>query len=280
MATNLNHATIKLSPGTVTHIWKPPNSPCRAVIVLQHGYAEYAERYTTSHHNIIVHLVEAGYIVYAMDFWGHGQSPGTRGIVHVGTAVRDHQELRKVAREQNPGLPIILYGHSLGGLTTAGSTVADQSDIKGVIMTGPALAEPLPLGGRRLLGLATALMPKVSIPKKADVEGLTRDQREIEKYWEDPLFHKEPISLLLGATALDVAQTVWAGFEAWKVPTLLLHGDADTYCDWKASKKFMEGITSTDKTFGIYEEGRHELLHDLEGDAVLQRMMDWIASHI
>ncbi|KAF2027737.1 alpha/beta-hydrolase [Setomelanomma holmii] len=279
MALKLNHTTIKLSAGTIAHIWRPSLTPYRAVIVLQHGYAEYAERYITSHHQIVVHLVNAGYAVYAMDFWGHGGSPGTRGIVYIGKAVKDHQELRQVARKENPGLPIILYGHSLGGLTIARSTVADPDDVNGVTMTGPALADALPFGGRGAVGVAATLMSKRSIPRKADVEGLTRDKSEIQKYWDDPLFHKEPISFLLAATALDLAQTVWTGMNDWTVPTLLLHGNADTYCDWKASKKFVDGITSKDKTFGVYEEGRHELLHGLEGDAVLKRMMEWIASH-
>jgi alpha-beta hydrolase superfamily lysophospholipase len=52
-----------------------------------------------------------------------------------------------------------------------------------------------------------------------------------------------------------------------------LHGNADAYCDWQASKKFVEGIASKDNAFGIYDEERHEPFHDLEGNAVVKRMM-------
>jgi acylglycerol lipase len=273
---DLHHETTNLSSGVVAHIWRPQPSPYRAVVVLQHGYAEYAERYITSHHNIINHLVAAGYAVYAMDLWGHGRSPGTRGVVHLKKAVQDHLELRKLASKQNPDLPIILFGHSLGGLVTAGSTVADHTSIKGVILTGPAFPEPLPYLARLALGAAAAAMPKTSIPRKANVEGLTRNAGEIQKYWDDPLFHKDPISFLLAATALDAVQDVRAGEGNWTVPTLVLHGNVDAYCDWKASEKFVKSIASDDKEFGVYEEGRHEILHDLEGDAVLKRIMDWI----
>jgi acylglycerol lipase len=250
------------------------------VIVLQHGYAEYAARYITSHHNIIHHMISSGYVVYAMDLWGHGQSPGTRGIVHLQKAVRDHLELRKLTAEQNPDLPIILFGHSLGGLVTAGSTVSNQSNVKGVVLTGPAFPGPSPYFARLALGAAARAMPKTSIPRPANVEGLTRDEKELQKYWEDDMFHKSPISFLLAATALDAAQEVRAGAKDWTVPTLVLHGNMDAYCDWKASETFVGSIASMDKEFGVYDEGRHEILHDLEGDAVFKRIMDWIEHRI
>ncbi|KAF2822660.1 alpha/beta-hydrolase [Ophiobolus disseminans] len=278
---DLNHGTIKLSRGTAAHIWRPQQSPYKAIVVLQHGYAEYAERYITSHHNIINHLVSANYIVYAMDMWGHGSSPGTRGIVHIGKAIQDHQELRRLAHDQNPNLPIILFGHSLGGLVTAGSTTADPTHIKSVLLTGPALVEPLPYAARLAVGVISRVIPKWSVPgRKGALEGLTRDTSEIAKFRDDLLVHNDAISFLLAATALDAMQGIAAGMGEWTVPTMVLHGNMDSYCDWKASEKFVKGIRSEDKTFGVYEEGRHELLHDLEGDAVLERVLGWIGGHI
>jgi acylglycerol lipase len=275
-----HHETIKLSAGTAAHIWHPKQTSYRAVIVLQHGYAEYAERYMTSHHNIINHMTTAGYIVYAMDLWGHGRSPGPRGVVHLNKAVQDHLELRKFASQRHLNLPVVLFGHSLGGLVTAGSTVADQSNVKGVVLTGPALPGPLPYLARIALGVAATVMAKTSIPGKANVVGLTRNDEEIQKYWSDDMCHKDPISFLLAATALDAAANVRAGTKDWTVPTLVLHGNVDAYCDWKASEKFVASIAAKDKEFGVYEEGRHELLHDLEGDDVLGRIMDWIKRHV
>jgi acylglycerol lipase len=276
----LNHETTKLSSSVVAHIWRPINGTNRAVVILQHGYCEYAQRYVTSHHNIVRYFIATGYIVYAMDLLGHGDSSGTRGVVHLGKAVQDHLELRKAVRAQNPKLSIILFGHSLGGLVTSGSTVANQADIKGVVLTGPAFPAPLPYLGRLAIGVAARAMPKTSVPVKANVEGLTRNADEIRKYWDDPGCHKDPVSFLLAATALDATQKVTAGAAKWKVPTLVLHGKADAYCDWKGSAKFVEGIASEDKQFETYDGGRHELLHDLEGDTVLARILDWIEHHV
>jgi acylglycerol lipase len=278
---DLQHESFKLSRGTAAHIWKPQQSPYKAVVVLQHGFTEYAERYVTSHHNVISHLVSANYIVYAMDMWGHGRSPGTRGVVHMTKAVEDHLELRKLALEQNPDVPIILFGHSLGGLVTAGGTVADQKNIKAVLLTGPAFVEPLPYMLRLASGVIARLVPKWTVPgRKGALEGLTRNVEEVERFRDDPLIPNDGISFLLAATALDVNQDIVAGYANWTVPTLVLHGNADTYCDWKASEKFVNGIASEDKELGIYEEGRHEILHDLEADAVLEKIMEWIAKHV
>lgn len=281
MAQDLQHETFKLFRGTAAHIWKPQQSPYKAVIIIQHGFGEYAERYVTSHHNIISHLVSAKYIVYAMDMWGHGRSSGTRGVVHINKAVQDHLELRRLAHEQNPDIPIVLFGHSLGGLVTAGSTVANQENVKAVLLTGPAFVEPLPYILRLASGFIARMIPKWQIPgRKGSLDGLTRDTKEVERLRDDPLIPQNGISFLIGATALDVNQDIVAGYKNWTVPTLVLHGNADTYCDWKASEKFVNGIASEDKELVVYEEGRHEILHDAEGDEVLERVLGWIAKHV
>jgi acylglycerol lipase len=276
----LDHATTSLSSGVTAHIWRPKHAAVRAAIVLQHGYCEYAQRYVTSHNNVVGHLVGAGYAVYAMDLWGHGDSPGTRGVVHVGKAVRDHGELRRLARARDPAVSVVLFGHSLGGLVTAGSAVAELAGVRGVVLTGPALPAALPCLGRVVLGAVARALPKTSIPGRANVAGLTRREDEIQKYWDDARCHKDGISFLLAATALDAAQQVAEGVTGWTVPTLVLHGKVDVYCDWKASARFVERIASEDKELVTYEEGRHELLHDLEGDAVLQRILEWIERHV
>ncbi|KAI8941821.1 hypothetical protein NX059_003021 [Plenodomus lindquistii] len=279
------HTLTTLSSGSIAHTWLPASSSPdqgahNLVVILQHGYAEYASRYLTSHHNIISHFLRSNYAIYALDLWGHGKSPGTRGVVHLGRAVRDHVELRVLVQKKESGKPVILFGHSLGGLITAGSVVTDASNVQGIILTGPALPEAIPWPARWLVGVLANIMPKVPVPRKAvPVEGLTRVTEEIEKYWADDGFHKQGISFLLAATALDTMQTVRRGLRSWTVPTMVLHGNEDPYCDHTASEKFVRDIVSVDKSLRVYSKGRHELLHDLEGPAVLKQMLEWIKEH-
>jgi acylglycerol lipase len=275
----LNHNNITLSSGTIAHVWKPDSQPI-ATIVLQHGYAEYATRYIHSHHNLITHFLAANYAVYALDIWAHGSSPGTtRAVVHVGKAVADHLELRSYAVQLRK--PVILFGHSLGGLITAGSVVNNAENISGVILTGPAFPGPFPYAARVAVGVAARTMPTVSIPgREVDISGLTRSQEEIDKYLADPLFSKKAICFLTAATAVDVSETVTGKVGEWTVPTMVLHGNADTYCDWKVSERFVQAIRSADKELGVYEDGRHELLHDECGDEVLERVLRWVQGHL
>lgn len=276
----LQHETISLSTGSKSHIWRAKRASARATIVLQHGFCEYAERYVDSHHSFIRELNTAGYNVYAPDMWGHGRSPGTRGVTHIGKAVNDHIELRRLAGKD--GLPVILFGHSLGGLVTAGSAIADLENINGVIMMGPALPDFLPGVARAAVGVLARSMPTVSVPMpKSELDGMTRDLEEQKKFTSDPLVPQRQIPFLLAATALDTMQQINNGLKKWKVPTLVLHGSADTFTKWQGSETFVKGIASEDKTFRKYEDGRHELLNDPPcADETLREITEWIEKHI
>ncbi|RSM07023.1 hypothetical protein CEP52_005406 [Fusarium oligoseptatum] len=112
-----HHDQFVLTSGASAHKWQC-DSP-RAILILQHGFGEYAERYVVSHSQLIPKLNTARFEVWALDLWGHGTSPGDRGIVDVEMAVKDHLEMRR--RADARGLPVFLFGHSLGGLITAAS---------------------------------------------------------------------------------------------------------------------------------------------------------------
>jgi len=279
----LNHKTHTLPSGSIAHIWIPSlSSPSVATIILQHGYAEYSLRYLTSHSSLITHLLSANYTIYALDLHGHGTSPGQpRAVVHVEKAVADHIELRRYAVEQGEGRPVVLFGHSLGGLITAGSVVEDDEDIAGVILTSPPHPRPFPHAARLAIGVLARTLPTVSIPgRSVPISSLTRRQIEIEKYLVDPLYSKKAICFLTAATAVDVADSVRAKMREWTVATLVVHGDEDAYCDWRGSERFVDGIGSLRKDFEVVEGGRHELLNDECGEEVLERVLGWIGGRV
>ncbi|KAJ4350916.1 hypothetical protein N0V95_004310 [Ascochyta clinopodiicola] len=276
----MKHETVTLSTGSVSHIWRTQTTTARAIVVIQHGFCEYSERYVDAHHSLVRELSAAGYTVYALDMWGHGRSPGTRGVAHMGKAVQDHVELRKLASKEN--LPIVLFAHSLGGLVTAGSVTADHENINGVVMTGPALPDLIPNFARAVVGALARAMPTISVPMHGtSLDGLTRDEEEIQRFTNDPLVPQRQVPFLTAATALDTMQQINDGLKKWTVPTIVLHGTADTYTEWKGSEKFINGIASEDKALRKYEDGRHELLHDPPcADEALKEILEWIEKHI
>ncbi|KAL6415875.1 acylglycerol lipase [Ilyonectria robusta] len=270
-----DHHLSALPSGASVHKWSS-GSPL-AIFILQHGFGEYAERYISSHSELIRKLNAKRIDVWAMDLWGHGSSPGTRGKVHVGKAVQDHIQLRHQAIEQ--GLPVFLFGLSLGGLVTAGSVTQDSSRVDGIILCSPSL--PLPMLGQGAIGLLARLMPAVEVPKpRTPTDKLFRDAEQIRVAEADEVLFKGRISLLLAATALNVGTTVWDEVGQWRAPTLVIHGTSDVAAPVETSKKFVEEIVSSEKTLHLVEGGYHELLNDLNPDKIVQLILRWLEVHL
>lgn len=212
-----------------------------------------------------------------MDLWGHGSSPGTRGKVHVGKAVQDHIQLRHQAIEQ--GLPVFLFGLSLGGLVTAGSVTQDSSRVDGVILCSPSL--PLPMFGQGAICLLARLMPAVEVPKpRTPTAKLFRDAEQIRVAEADEVLFKGRMPLLLAATALNVGTRMWDDVGQWRAPTLVIHGTRDVAAPVETSKKFVEEIMSSDKTLHLVEGGYHELLNDVNPDKIVHHILSWLEGHV
>lgn len=275
--TSLRHTTRLLDNGAVVHRWQAhgPARP-RGAVVLQHGFGEYAERYLTLQHALVGHLVEDGHEVWALDLWGHGRSPGRRGVCHIGRAVADHREVLRLAAAT--GLPVSAVGHSLGGLVTAASAASYDGDLGAVVLLSPALPEPMPSYGRRLLGLAARVAPGVQIPqRRRPVDELSHRRDVVESTAADPRMHDGQIGFLLATSALDVMTGLRAAAPDWSVPCLIAHGTADTYTD-PAGSTDLAARLGPHSTLRLVDGGYHELLSDTEGDEVLRLVRSFLAA--
>lgn len=261
--------------GLAGHCWRAANP--RACLLLQHGLGEYAERYAIHYGQLVQRLVAAGLTVYALDLKGHGRSPGARAAVDVRAAVQDHLRARQTLRQQ--GLPVILFGHSLGGLVTAGSVARDPANVLGVILSSPALllknnalGRFMALGLARLLpGLPTVRLKPDQLCQRADI---------IAQVAHDPLMDHGRVRALSGATMLAVSHEAWRHYPGWRLPTLVMHGTRDTYTDPAGSRRFYELIPAADKTLRLVKGGYHELLNDRDGADILQLVMDWLDKRV
>ena len=264
-----------LDSGTVVHLWRP-ETPAAAV-VLQHGFGEYAERYVEQHAQLVPRLLGAGFEVWALDLWGHGGSPGRRGVASVRRAVLDHREVRRLAAAS--GMPVLLVGHSLGGLVTAASVARDSAGLAGVVLLAPALERPAPHLVRRLLGAVASVAPGLSIPRpRRPVAELSTDPTVGLRASTDARMYRGQVSLLLAATALDEASYVWSFLTSWRVPTLVLHGTDDTYTDPQGSTEFAT-LLGTAAELRLVEGGRHEMLNDHGGAATCELLVSWLIDH-
>ncbi len=251
-----------------------PAADARANVLLAHGFAEYAERYVAHYHQLVPKLNALGFNVYAFDLRGHGRSPGARGVTDMREAVADHIAARRALAAEDK--PLFLFGHSLGGLLTAASAAQDKSNIAGVILSAPALSISAPAHLRAIAGVVSIFAPGARLVPPLDADGLSRIPEEVAAYRKDPMISDTRVPAKTGATAIDVAEASWPLYRKWTLPVLVLHGEQDRATDPEGSKRFAALAPAPDKHLILYPQGRHELLNDLERDAAMSAITDWL----
>lgn len=256
--------------------WRPEKGP-RAVLVIVHGFGEHSGRYM----NVVNHLVPKGYAIYALDHRGHGRSPGPRGHINSWEEFREDvwAFVRKVS-EAEPGLPLFLMGHSMGGLIVLEYALHYPEGLKGVIASGPALAQvgisPVLMTLARVL---SRIWPRFAMSTGLDATSISRDPDVVAAYQADPLVHSIGTARL--GTEMGRAM-LWTHEHAreWRLPLLILHGGADRLVPPEGSRRFFENVPIADKERIEYEGGYHEPHNDTHRAQVLADLERWLERHL
>jgi acylglycerol lipase len=267
--------------GLSGYMWRAPNA--RADVLITHGFAEYAERYVAHYHQLVPKLNALGFDVFGWDMLGHGRSRGARGVADMAEMVAHHRAARSVIASDQPDsnrLPLFLFGHSLGGLVTAASVAEDQSGVAGVVLSSPALLISAPAHLRAIARLISMFAPSARLVPALETDDLSRIAEEVEAYRNDPMVSDPRVPAKTGATAIDVAERAWTQYPTWAAPVLVLHGEMDRATDPEGSKRFVPMIRASDKRLVLYPEGRHELLNDLDRDAAMDVILNWLRERL
>ena len=251
----------------------PADNP-RATLLLQHGFGEHAGRYVDHFSRLVPELNAIGFDVFAFDMIGHGRSPGDRGVTDVGAMAQAQRKAR--AELATRGRPLFLFGHSLGGLVTALSVARDASNVRGVVLSSPALPVAAPLPLRAVAKMLARIAPGLGTVSLGDASGISRIPNAVEAYRQDPLVFQRRIPALTGVSALIAAQEVRDGAAAWRVPTLILHGTADRYTDARESQHLFDRLPAGDKHLELVKDARHELLNDMPRKRIEALLLDWL----
>jgi acylglycerol lipase len=259
------------------HGWMPDSGSPKAVVCLVHGLGEHLLRYK--------HVAEAftneGIILFGADLRGHGNSEGKRGhFPSIGVVLQDIDLLLKEAHYRYPGIPLILYGHSLGGILVLYYGLKHKPDISGIIATSPGLHNALEkqkvkIVLTRILG---SLIPQMSLSSGLDVSAVSRDPEVIQSYKNDPLVH-DRITLGFGKSMLDVGHYALEHAGEISVPVLLLHGKADSIAYASGSIEFAAAASNMSRLV-TWEDGYHELHNEPFKAEVLKTMTDWIEQQL
>ncbi len=257
--------------------WRP-DGQAKATVVICHGYAEHSGRYRETAEK----LVEAGFAVWAHDHYGHGRSDGPRAYIErIELLVEDLQIAIETVEALYDGVPVFLYGHSMGGLLSALSAAGEKARLKGIVFSAPAvrIMHTSPAIVRTLAGIIRLFAPALPLIP-FDIDHLSHSREVIEEYRNDPLNYTGKLKVATGlemVTGEKLLDTeALAKIEA---PALILHGKEDRNVPPYASQALYDGISSTDKTLRYFDGMYHELHNEECREELYSLVITWLEHH-
>lgn len=282
---------------------QPAEGDCRGVFLLSHGLAEHSLRYAP----LARHLAARGYAVYGFDHRGHGyttapDAPPGRFAARDGEArlLADLACIRRRAEADHPGLPVILFGHSMGGMIAARAAQAEPEAYAGLCIWNSHL-DPGIAGRLGLALLKTERFFKGSdVPSRfgpaftfeawarsienarTDFDWLSRDERAVAAYIADPLCGFDcSVSLWIDLIGMAIAAGRRENLARLprSLPINLVGGGADPATDrgramsWLAER--LHGLNITNVHLTIYPKMRHETLNEIGREQAMDMLADW-----
>jgi alpha-beta hydrolase superfamily lysophospholipase len=253
-------------------VWRGSAKP-KAIVQLAHGAGEHAMRYLEP----LQPLLQAGYLIYAADHRGHGM---TSGMSHLGqfgpggvdAAIDDMAVLSRLARAENPGLPLILLGHSMGAMFAQAYLYDHSRLIDALILSGTSGPGP------RLAGSFNDGFPN----PRTDYDWLSRDNAEVDKYVADPFcgIQFDPASQASLGELRKSSKRLQAPTRVGRnLPVYIFVGDADPI------HHHLTRLTPLVDAYGqgglkvdlkVYPGGRHEMLNEINRDEVVADLIAWL----
>jgi alpha-beta hydrolase superfamily lysophospholipase len=259
--------TLRGSEGEISvRVW--PNEAAARLIVLAHGYGEHIGRYE----HVGAALVERGAAVYGPDHLGHGESDGERVLIadfdHV---VEDLYAVVELAREQHPGLPVVMVAHSMGGLIGALYAQRHGGELAGLVLSAPSI------------GLAAVLAPVlVQLPEGVELPDepidpavLSRDPSIGKAYANDPLVWHGGWKRVTLEAFLAANEAIDAGPGFGELPLLYIHGEADQLVPMAVAQPAVHRLAGDDFAEEIVPEARHETFNELEKEGTIGLVADF-----
>ena len=257
--------------------WPLPDGRRRATVLLVHGLGEHSGRYGA----VAQALNALGCAVRGYDHTGHGRSSGRRGVLpREDRLLTDLAAVVDATRAAMPaGEPLILLGHSMGGLVAAAFAARRLRSIDALVLSSPALAifaNPLQ---RLLLATLPRWLPKLCIGNGLDPQYLSHDAAVVAAYVNDPLCH-DRISTLLGHFLAFTGADTLTQARQWPVPTLLMWAGADRMVNPAGSRALAAdappGVVSAHEFAGLY----HEIFNEADPAPVFAALRQWVQEYL
>jgi alpha-beta hydrolase superfamily lysophospholipase len=279
--------------------WMPARAP-KSVVQIAHGASEHGLRYE----RLARFLNESGYSVYANDHRGHGETAGTLEVAGEAgpggwnALLEDAWQLTEIIRQENPGLPVFLFGHSMGSLMAQGYIERWGRMLQGAVLSGtfgamPQLdeliamveAEPQDQPSAGFVAMFAGF--NAPFPLKTGFEWLSRDEDEVQKYVDDP-WCGFPFKSSLVAEMLRGARETWRpeneACVPKELPIFLVSGEQDPAGGNTVTVQMLiaryQALGIRDVTWKFYPEARHELLNETCREEVQSDLLAWLDGHV
>jgi alpha-beta hydrolase superfamily lysophospholipase len=241
----------------------------KANLMLVHGAGEHIGRY--DHWAKLFNNQQIN--VYGVDHFGHGNSPGSRGhLTNYDLYLNEIKALKKILDERVDGIPLLLYGHSLGGNIVLNWLIEQEKSVDYVIVSAPWIKLKLvpPPWKISLMKSLSGMFPALSQSNELDPNWLSRDKSVVERYINDPLVHNK-MTLSAANILFQRAEILDKYKKQISDKVLIIHGLDDKITDPAASQAFA-GRT------GIDYHGADGLFHELHNEPEQIEIFNYICN--
>ena len=240
-----------------------------------HGFAEHCRRYD----EFAEYLLASGIGVSRFDARGHGRSSGQRGYVaRFEDYVEDLQEFVRQVSERSPECPLVLLGHSNGGLIAIRAVQEGLPGVRGLVVSNPLVAlraarKPVPDALARVLSWGAGRLP---LPNGVRPQDLTREPAILAALLQDPWIHRVGTPRWYWSMTM-AGRAALADAERVTLPLLAVVGELDPLVDPRGVLEFYERAASLDKQLITRRGELHEVLNEMERRSLFALIQDWLA---
>jgi alpha-beta hydrolase superfamily lysophospholipase len=272
--------TLTTADGLTLQLREWPADDARGTVLVVHGLGEHIGRYA----HVAAALKRCGRNVVGYDQRGHGESGGLRGrLGRPDALLRDLALVVDAVRARYPG-PLVLLGHSMGGLVAARmvaggleSKVPDwHRPVDALVLSSPALDAGLSGAQKALLAVLGPLAPNLAVGNGLAPEWMSRDPKVVAAYVQDPLVHDRATPRLV-RFIVDGGELVRAHAARWRVPTLLMYAGSDRCVAPAGSAAFAAAAPKSVVTARIFAPLFHEIFNEPEQADVFAALAAWLS---
>jgi acylglycerol lipase len=255
-----------------------PEGGVKAVLPIIHGLGEHSGRYL----NVVNHFVPLGYVVYGLDQIGHGKSGGPREFVERFEDYSDtFTQYLAMVKQWQPGKPIFLLSHSIGGLIASYYLLDHQAEFQGAIFSAPVVKVAAHVTQMTVfMARALSLLAPSAGVLPVDPSTISRDPEVVKAYVNDPLVFHGKTTARLSAEMLRALTRVSAETDKITLPFLAMQGGADRLVDPDGAQILYEKAGSKHKTLKIYDGLYHEIFNEPEHERVLGDVAAWLEARV